>query len=177
MKQSKLPDQSQLAHSFPGQMRETSSTFGKRTPDDPTEGGDSRIDDGTVSGIIDWESAAYYPRFWVATRPRLGPLTWNARLRTQSSGGSFSDRHSKHGGSSDYTQSSTVGLQLWRRRWNLGSMVRRAFTLRVARTQTYRRGIRRYCPGPEAEKTLGSTGQGRKIRVQTTWIITVSALG
>ena len=26
-------------------------------------------DDGRLSGIIDWESAAYYPRFWLATKP------------------------------------------------------------------------------------------------------------
>lgn len=26
-------------------------------------------DGDRVTGIIDWESAAYYPRFWVATKP------------------------------------------------------------------------------------------------------------
>ncbi|KAK4143388.1 kinase-like domain-containing protein [Dichotomopilus funicola] len=26
-------------------------------------------DGGRVTGIIDWESAAYYPRFWIATKP------------------------------------------------------------------------------------------------------------
>ncbi|CAH0017214.1 unnamed protein product [Clonostachys rhizophaga] len=30
------------------------------------------LEDGKVSGIIDWESAAYYPRFWVATKTSLG---------------------------------------------------------------------------------------------------------
>ena len=29
--------------------------------------------DGRLSGIIDWESAAYYPRFWLATKPLI---TW-----------------------------------------------------------------------------------------------------
>ncbi|KAK3901215.1 hypothetical protein C8A05DRAFT_45088 [Staphylotrichum tortipilum] len=28
--------------------------------------------DGRLSGIIDWESAALYPRFWVATKPLVG---------------------------------------------------------------------------------------------------------
>ncbi|KAK4042347.1 kinase-like domain-containing protein [Parachaetomium inaequale] len=28
-------------------------------------------DDGRLSGIIDWESAAYYPRFWLATKPLI----------------------------------------------------------------------------------------------------------
>ncbi|KAH6651275.1 kinase-like domain-containing protein [Chaetomium tenue] len=27
--------------------------------------------DGRLSGIIDWESAAYYPRFWLATKPLI----------------------------------------------------------------------------------------------------------
>ncbi|KAK2623871.1 hypothetical protein QTJ16_006505 [Diplocarpon rosae] len=27
--------------------------------------------DSAVTGIIDWESAAYYPKFWIATKPRL----------------------------------------------------------------------------------------------------------
>jgi len=31
------------------------------------------LDDGRLSGIIDWESAAYYPRFWLATKPLI---TW-----------------------------------------------------------------------------------------------------
>lgn len=26
-------------------------------------------DDGNINGIIDWESAAFYPKFWVATKP------------------------------------------------------------------------------------------------------------
>jgi len=25
----------------------------------------------SITGIIDWESAGYYPRFWIATKPRL----------------------------------------------------------------------------------------------------------
>ncbi|KAH9221682.1 hypothetical protein DL95DRAFT_355778 [Leptodontidium sp. 2 PMI_412] len=27
--------------------------------------------EGTITGILDWESAAYYPKFWIATKPRL----------------------------------------------------------------------------------------------------------
>lgn len=34
-------------------------------------------DDGRLSGIIDWESAAYYPRFWLATKPLI---TWAFKL-------------------------------------------------------------------------------------------------
>ena len=30
-------------------------------------------DDGSVAGIIDWEAAGYYPRFWIATKPAFGP--------------------------------------------------------------------------------------------------------
>ena len=30
-------------------------------------------DDGSVAGIIDWESAGFYPRFWIATKPAFGP--------------------------------------------------------------------------------------------------------
>lgn len=30
------------------------------------------LEDGKVSGIIDWESAAYYPHFWIATKTSLG---------------------------------------------------------------------------------------------------------
>jgi hypothetical protein len=27
--------------------------------------------DGQVSGILDWEHAGYYPRFWIATKPHF----------------------------------------------------------------------------------------------------------
>ncbi|KAL8835326.1 MAG: hypothetical protein Q9176_006978 [Flavoplaca citrina] len=30
-------------------------------------------EDGTVEGIIDWESAGYYPNFWIATKPSVSP--------------------------------------------------------------------------------------------------------
>jgi hypothetical protein len=30
-------------------------------------------EDGSIVGIIDWESAAYYPKFWVATKPLVSP--------------------------------------------------------------------------------------------------------
>ena len=30
-------------------------------------------DDGTVAGILDWEAAGYYPRFWIATKPSVSP--------------------------------------------------------------------------------------------------------
>jgi hypothetical protein len=26
-------------------------------------------EDGSVSGVLDWESAGYYPEFWIATKP------------------------------------------------------------------------------------------------------------
>jgi aminoglycoside phosphotransferase (APT) family kinase protein len=29
-----------------------------------------------ITGIIDWESAAYYPRFWVATKPIIASAFW-----------------------------------------------------------------------------------------------------
>lgn len=29
--------------------------------------------DGDVTGIIDWESAGFYPRFWIATKPHVSP--------------------------------------------------------------------------------------------------------
>jgi hypothetical protein len=29
--------------------------------------------DGKVAGIIDWEGAGYYPRFWIATKPSVSP--------------------------------------------------------------------------------------------------------
>ena len=33
-------------------------------------------DGNSVTGIIDWESAAYYPRFWVATKPVFAGAFW-----------------------------------------------------------------------------------------------------
>lgn len=30
-------------------------------------------DDGSVAGILDWESAGCYPRFWVAIKPSVSP--------------------------------------------------------------------------------------------------------
>jgi hypothetical protein len=32
--------------------------------------------DGHVTGIINWESAAYYPQFWVATKPVFAGSFW-----------------------------------------------------------------------------------------------------
>ena len=31
------------------------------------------VSDGRVAGIIDWEAAGYYPRFWIATKPSVSP--------------------------------------------------------------------------------------------------------
>ncbi|KAL9099008.1 MAG: hypothetical protein Q9163_005428 [Psora crenata] len=31
------------------------------------------VSDGKVAGIIDWESAGYYPRFWISTKPSVSP--------------------------------------------------------------------------------------------------------
>ncbi len=28
---------------------------------------------GEVMGILDWESAGFYPRFWIATKPHISP--------------------------------------------------------------------------------------------------------
>ena len=30
-------------------------------------------DDGSVAGVIDWEAAGYYPKFWIATKPSVSP--------------------------------------------------------------------------------------------------------
>ncbi|KAL9025193.1 MAG: hypothetical protein Q9196_005941 [Gyalolechia fulgens] len=30
-------------------------------------------DEGKVAGVIDWESAGYYPDFWIATKPSVSP--------------------------------------------------------------------------------------------------------
>lgn len=30
-------------------------------------------EDGIVEGVIDWESAGYYPQFWIATKPSVSP--------------------------------------------------------------------------------------------------------
>lgn len=53
-------------------------------------------DEGSVAGIIDWEAAGYYPRFWIATKPAFSPgfafdppvagfedLEWRKRLRME----------------------------------------------------------------------------------------------
>ena len=53
-------------------------------------------DEGIVAGIIDWEAAGYYPRFWVATKPAFCPgldfdppvagfedAEWRRRLRRE----------------------------------------------------------------------------------------------
>lgn len=33
-------------------------------------------DGSVVTGIIDWESAAYYPQFWIATKPVVASAFW-----------------------------------------------------------------------------------------------------
>lgn len=33
-------------------------------------------DGNVITGIIDWESAAYYPRFWIATKPVVASAFW-----------------------------------------------------------------------------------------------------
>ena len=33
-------------------------------------------DGDRITGIIDWESAAYYPRFWLATKPEIASVFW-----------------------------------------------------------------------------------------------------
>ena len=53
-------------------------------------------DDGSLAGIIDWEAAGYYPRFWIATKPAFAPgldfdpsvagfedFEWRKRLRVE----------------------------------------------------------------------------------------------
>ena len=53
-------------------------------------------DDGSVAGIIDWEAAGYYPRFWIATKPAFAcgldfdppvagfeDFEWRRRLRAE----------------------------------------------------------------------------------------------
>ena len=53
-------------------------------------------DDGRVAGIIDWETAGYYPAFWIATKPSVSPgldfcpsiagcddFEWRKRLRME----------------------------------------------------------------------------------------------
>ncbi|KAH7333354.1 hypothetical protein BKA65DRAFT_564556 [Rhexocercosporidium sp. MPI-PUGE-AT-0058] len=37
---------------------------------------------GTMVGILDWESAAYYPKFWIATKPRLSAGFYLQKDRT-----------------------------------------------------------------------------------------------
>ncbi|KAL8718562.1 MAG: hypothetical protein Q9225_004321 [Loekoesia sp. 1 TL-2023] len=54
------------------------------------------VSDGRVAGIIDWEAAGYYPRFWIATKPSVSPgldfcpsiagfddFEWRKRLRIE----------------------------------------------------------------------------------------------
>jgi hypothetical protein len=38
--------------------------------------------DSAITGILDWESAAYYPRFWIATKPRLSAGFYLQKDRT-----------------------------------------------------------------------------------------------
>jgi len=38
--------------------------------------------ESTVIGILDWESAAYYPKFWIATKPRLSAGFYLQKDRT-----------------------------------------------------------------------------------------------
>lgn len=33
-------------------------------------------DEGIITAIIDWESAAYYPRFWITTKPVVSSVYW-----------------------------------------------------------------------------------------------------
>jgi hypothetical protein len=33
-------------------------------------------DGNAITGIIDWESAAYYPRFWIATKSVIASAFW-----------------------------------------------------------------------------------------------------
>ncbi|CZS94656.1 uncharacterized protein RCO7_06623 [Rhynchosporium graminicola] len=40
------------------------------------------IFESTVTGILDWESAAYYPRFWLATKPRVSAGFYLQKDRT-----------------------------------------------------------------------------------------------
>ena len=53
-------------------------------------------DEGKVAGIIDWEAAGFYPRFWIATKPSVSPgldfypaiegyddFEWRRRLRME----------------------------------------------------------------------------------------------
>lgn len=53
-------------------------------------------DDGSIAGIIDWEAAGFYPRFWIATKPAFSPgldfdppvaesedFEWRKRLRAE----------------------------------------------------------------------------------------------
>jgi hypothetical protein len=35
--------------------------------------GNIMVQDGAIVAIIDWESAGYYPRFWIATKPSVSP--------------------------------------------------------------------------------------------------------
>ena len=35
--------------------------------------GNIMLKDGRITGILDWESAAYYPRYWLATKPLVSP--------------------------------------------------------------------------------------------------------
>ena len=52
--------------------------------------------DGKVAGVLDWESAGYYPAFWIATKPAVSPAfnfdpqipeheehEWRKRLRDE----------------------------------------------------------------------------------------------
>lgn len=54
------------------------------------------VSEGRIAGIIDWEAAGYYPRFWIATKPSVSPgldfcppiaevddCEWRKRLRIE----------------------------------------------------------------------------------------------
>ncbi|PGG95484.1 hypothetical protein AJ79_10036 [Helicocarpus griseus UAMH5409] len=53
-------------------------------------------EDGSITGILDWEAAGFYPRFWIATKPSIAPglnfspsiagieeFEWRKRLRME----------------------------------------------------------------------------------------------
>ena len=53
-------------------------------------------EDGTVAGIIDWESAAFFPRFFPRNPWLPGASTWNARLISPAFGASSWRKHSRN---------------------------------------------------------------------------------
>jgi len=71
---------SHLSAVAPGSDLDTGSTFYFYHADlGPTN---IMVLDNSISGILDWESAAYYPRFWIATKPRLSAGFYLQKDRT-----------------------------------------------------------------------------------------------